>query len=114
MKNKRYDARTDANQKDIIAVLNQLGYAVLDLSPIGGGCPDIAIVKDDFLFEIKTEKGKLNDKQKKWHTEWRGPKPHVVRNVWEIIEVIEKRSVDRKVKEWMKLDKPKEISTQNT
>lgn len=53
----KYARRTDANHGDIIDVLRALGCAVLDLSALGKGCPDILVaggpVDECTLVEIK-------------------------------------------------------------
>ncbi len=68
--------RKDANQNEIVEKLEFAGASVLDLSPIGHGCPDILVLFDDtlYLFEVKNPaaKGKLNKLQKEWHKKWRG------------------------------------------
>ena len=35
--------KTDANQKQIISDLKKIGVSVLNLSRVGGGCPDILV-----------------------------------------------------------------------
>jgi len=66
--------RTDANQSDIIKALKKVGASVVDLSEVGHGCPDLAIGfrKKNYFFEVKTEKGKLNNLQGLWHKYWNG------------------------------------------
>lgn len=51
----RRRARPDANQAQLVAELRARGYAVSDLSSIGGGCPDLFISKDGraMLVEVK-------------------------------------------------------------
>jgi len=83
--------KTDANQKDIVFALRQVGATVHDLSGAGAGCPDLLVGKNGvtYLLEIKNPdtKGKLNTLQEKWHAEWRG-QVAVVRTVEEALEVI--------------------------
>jgi len=87
--------RTDANQSDIATVLRQAGCTVLDLSRVGGGCPDLCVGGIDrrtgdrrtWLIEIKTAAGNLNPRQQEWHAEWRG-QIAVVRTVDEALRVI--------------------------
>jgi len=70
--------RTDANQSEIVAALRQAGCAVVDASRLGKGFPDLIVSRaglkpgQAFLLEVKTEKGKLNALQRKWHSEWKG------------------------------------------
>lgn len=83
--------RVDANQREIIDALERVGCHVLDLSHVGRGCPDL-LVSDRVgvlhLIEIKTAKGKLNARQQRWHEEWRGPKPLVIRSVSEALAFV--------------------------
>ena len=39
----RRAARTDGNHAEVMAAFRALGCSVLDLSRLGGGCPDLAI-----------------------------------------------------------------------
>jgi len=66
--------RVDANQASIVADLRAVGATVEDLHEVGEGCPDIAVGFRgvNYMFEIKTEKGKLRPKQRKWHGWWHG------------------------------------------
>ena len=81
--------RVDANQARIVRALRQAGASVLHLHTIGGGAPDILVGYrgDNFLLEIKSGDGKLNDRQALWHTLWRG-QVAVVRSVDEAFKVI--------------------------
>lgn len=87
--NKRYDARTDANQSSIIKHIDRLpNHEVLDLSGVGDGCTDILVQQKKmngscwevrfFLIEIKTKDGKLNPKQVKFHKRFQC---HIIRNL---------------------------------
>lgn len=51
----RRAARVDANQAAIVAALRKAGCSVLDLSGVGGGCPDILCGRrgKNLLIEIK-------------------------------------------------------------
>jgi hypothetical protein len=75
----RRAARVDANQDAIVSALRAAGASAQSLAPIGNGCPDVlaAFRGAMFLMEIKRDKGKTNDLQKKWHIEWNAP-VHVV------------------------------------
>jgi hypothetical protein len=66
--------RKDKNQNEIVYVLDKLGLSVYDLSQVGGGMADIIVAYNgiNFLFEIKTEKGRLNATQKEFHSKWQG------------------------------------------
>jgi len=81
--------RTDANQAEIIRALTRAGCSVQDLSMVGQGCPDILVgrAERNYLMEIKTNDGKLNKKQKRWHSLWSGEKS-VVRTVEEAFNAV--------------------------
>ncbi len=85
--------RVDANQKVIVAALEDAGATVTHLHEVGKGCPDILVgygkqehetllevvytEGSNYLMEIKDgskppSKRKLTPAQKKWHNEWRG------------------------------------------
>jgi hypothetical protein len=40
---KQYGAKKDANHKEIVKALEQMGACVVDFSSIGGGMPDLAV-----------------------------------------------------------------------
>ena len=67
-----YVRRQDANQPEIIAAFERLGFSVLDLSKIGvEGVPDLAVSvhKLTVFVEVKTKEGKLSPGQIRWHRE---------------------------------------------
>lgn len=70
--------KTDQNQKEIVKVLRQVGADVLDLSAVGGGCPDLVVAwrGENVFVEVKNPatKGKLRDTQKEFFERWRGKK----------------------------------------
>lgn len=67
--------RIDNNHKIIRTQLRQLGFSVEDTFIIGKGFPDF-IIGFNGLFtipvEIKSKRGKLNDKEEKWHKHYKG------------------------------------------
>jgi len=82
--------KIDLNHNEIVKALRAVGATVLSLATIGSGCPDILVGfrGDNFLMEIKSERGKLNQAQVDWHTHWRGSKVRVVRSIEEaLIEI---------------------------
>lgn len=85
----RRDARADPNQKDIVQALRDVGASVIHLHMVGRGCPDILVGfrGRNTLMEIKTEKGKLNKRQRSFFDEWRG-ECWVVRTVDSALEAI--------------------------
>lgn len=71
--------RVDANQSAIVDELRTHGYSVELLHAVGEGVPDLLVGvtlrcghRVNLLVEVKTSKGGLNDRQKKWHEKWRG------------------------------------------
>lgn len=70
--------KTDQNQKEIVKVLRQVGADVLDLSAVGGGCPDLVVAwrGENVFVEVKNPqtRGKLRDTQKEFFDRWRGKK----------------------------------------
>ena len=85
----RRNARVDANHGVIVAALRQVGASVQDLAKVGKGCPDILVGYrgQNYLMEIKTNKGKATLPQIAWHTFWQG-QVVVVRDVDEALHVI--------------------------
>lgn len=75
----RHRARRDANHEEIVACLRSLGFSVLDLAAVGGGCPDlvVGIAGINILCEIK-DGGKspsarqLTDDQQEFFATWHG------------------------------------------
>lgn len=78
----KYAAKTDGNQKKVVADLRKLGFAVCVTSSIGRGFPDliISLPREIWLAEVKDECGGLNDRQAEFHTKWQadGGKPILV------------------------------------
>lgn len=81
--------RTDSNQAEIVAALRQAGASVFSLHAVGRGVPDLLVGfrGNNYLLEVKSEKGKLTEDQEKWINNWRG---HVaiVRSVGEALKSI--------------------------
>lgn len=86
MKRRQYAKRNDANQKPIIAALLRIGCEV---EPLSGrtGMPDllVSLGKRIFLLEVKTEKGKENKDQEKFHKRF---PVAVVRSEQEALEAV--------------------------
>lgn len=75
----RTDARTDANQTEIVNALRDVGASVAITSMIGAGFPDIVVGYrgTNFLMEIKDgskppSARKLTKAERKFHDLWRG------------------------------------------
>lgn len=70
-----YAKRTDSTQREIVDALRKLGYAVVDLSRVGGGVPDLLVAagaSDVFLVECKAPKGTLRASQEAFRRRWPG------------------------------------------
>ena len=82
--------RVDANQAAIVKALREHGASVELLHEAGRGVPDLlaGYRGRNYLLEVKTDAGKLNARQKKWHKEWRG-EVWVVRKIHEALAIIE-------------------------
>jgi Holliday junction resolvase len=65
--------RVDKNQAEIVENLRANGFAVALMHTAGEGFPDLVVSKKGlgtFLVEVKHGKGKLNDRQIKFHNNW--------------------------------------------
>lgn len=90
--------RVDENQADIIEAFENLGCTVADLSAVPRknirniGVPDliVGIAGTNQLVEVKTESGKVRLDQTGFIERWRGSKPQVVRNVDDVINLVQK------------------------
>ena len=84
----RWARRVDAGHGAIVSALRQLGCAVLDLSRLGGGCPDLLVwrpgrtadwcVGEGWLVEVKRRDrtggdSGLSDGQREFLEDWPGP-----------------------------------------
>ena len=81
----------DDNHSSIVGNLRKMGYSVLELAAVGGGCPDILVGHHgrNYLFEIKGAKGKLLPDQERFTQAWRG-QVNVVRSVEEALLILTK------------------------
>ena len=73
----RRAARKDANHQAIVGALRTCGVAVLDLSRVGGGCPDLLVAsgKRSVLVEVKDgskppSERKLRTSQQEFAQRW--------------------------------------------
>ncbi len=87
--------KIDANQKQIVRNLRQLGFSVYSTASMGNGFPDIIVgtKNHNFLFEIKDgsqvqSKQKLTELEQKFFDEWRG-QVNKVGNLDEILMIID-------------------------
>lgn len=69
-------AKTDRNQREIVATLRQVGATVQPIHEIGGGCPDILVGfrGQNYLIEVKApgSERRLTRLEVEWLEEWRG------------------------------------------
>ena len=87
-----YARSVDANQAEIVAALRGCGVAVVDLSAVGHGVPDLlaADIAGTFLVEVKTATGRLRDTQRRFADSWPGDL-YVIRDVDDAIDVATRR-----------------------
>ena len=78
--------RIDANQKQIVKVLEQVGCSVLSLADKGHGTPDLLVGfrGQNFLIEVKNGNGKLTEDQQKFFNLWKG-QVMIVRDAEDVI-----------------------------
>lgn len=87
----RRAARTDKNQKEIVAALREVGASVQHLHALAKGCPDILVGFQgrNYLMEIKNgPRGRLTTDQERFFQEWQG-QVVVVRNIEEAIRCLD-------------------------
>ncbi len=87
----RYAAKRDANEREIIKALRQLGAEVIELS--ARGVPDISVGWKgvNYYFEIKSKNGKLTPDHERFHQTWTG-QVAIIRSVDEAVTfLLEKR-----------------------
>lgn len=75
----RLASKRDANHKHILDAFRQAGCSVLDLSRVGGGCPDALVARNghSLLVEIKDgtkapSRRRLRANQDDFSARWRG------------------------------------------
>ena len=70
----RTAAKVDENQPEIVAVARDMHASVALTHQLGKGFPDavLGLYGLNLLWEIKTEDGDLNDREKRFHAAWRG------------------------------------------
>lgn len=86
--------RVDGNQAEIVKALYAAGCGVVDLSAVGGGCPDLLVGKNgrNFLLEVKRPGDKIRkdsrgEKQREFHAWWEG-ETAIVHSVEEAIAAV--------------------------
>jgi hypothetical protein len=95
MAKRRYGNKKDANHKEIVDAFERLGSAVLDLSDMGYGVPDLIVsCKSSWqLVDVKNPKtgyGRrgLNPIQKDWALKWKGGPVYMVSSVDDVISMV--------------------------
>lgn len=91
----RRAAKTDANHGEIVAALRKIGCKVQSLAAVGGGVPDLLVMKGYRLYLLEVKDGakvpsarKLTEDQVKWHSEWAGAPVAVVENAEQAIKAL--------------------------
>ena len=76
---KRYAAKVDRNQSEIVDALRKVGATVQPLHTVGKGCPDqlVGFRGRNILLEVKDWKAAKSDRvltpqQVDWHGGWKG------------------------------------------
>jgi hypothetical protein len=87
MRNPARQGRPDANQAEIVKAYESVYAGVIDMHEVGFGFPDVLIHLSGWcgLREIKTADGELNDAQKRFMRDWKGPKIEIIRSVDDVI-----------------------------
>lgn len=89
-----WSTRRDANQADIVAALRQLGFCVLDVSPLGGEILDLFVCgyhavrkRWEWLHvEVKTATGELTAGEQAFLDKWPQCPAIVARRLGDILE----------------------------
>ncbi len=94
MKYKKYDARRDANEGEIVKALEKIGCKVHRLhKPV-----DLLVGYRgyNFLLEVKIEKGKLTKDQDKFIPDWLG-QVAVIRTAEQAIDIVSRKHLANKI-----------------
>ena len=80
----------DLNQAEIRDAARKAGASWLNLSAVGGGCPDALVGAHgrSWLVEVKRPKGTLTPAQVEFMASWKGEKVYVVRDVDEMLKLL--------------------------
>ena len=82
----RFAARTDRNQKEILAELREEGASVFSLSAVGKGCPDLLVgLVETHLIEVKDgdkvpSAQSLTKDQVAFIQSWKGSPVYIIRD----------------------------------
>ena len=82
-------ARIDGNQKEIVKALRGVGASVQSMARLGKGAPDLLVGYggQNWLMEVKADKGMLRALQAVWLSNWRG-RVAVVRSTADALALI--------------------------
>ena len=81
--------RTDSNQASIVAALRDFGASVTCTHKVGQGYPDLSVGWRDkvYLMEVKMPGEPLNEREHKWHQEWKGDH-YIVHTIDEAVNIL--------------------------
>lgn len=69
-----YARRTDETQRDIVDVLQRLGFSVFSLASVGRGCPDLLLARQGQTFLAECKNGilgwRFTKAQRRFHAAW--------------------------------------------
>lgn len=87
----------DVNHHEIVKTYELLHCGVVDTHGLGFGFPDLLVHFSGYCcpVEIKTADGDLNESQKRFIRDWKGPKIGIVRTVDDVIEHVTRIRVKR-------------------
>lgn len=97
--------RRDANTGKIVAEFYACGASVVDLTQVGGGCPDLLVgyKGECYLVEIKNLDGRGNrwtDEQREFTDAWRGGEIHTVYEVVDVRYLLSAWDIDERELEY--------------
>ncbi len=83
--NKRWDAKRDANEAEIVRALESAYCSVMKIDDL-----DLLVGFNgiNFILEVKTHDGRVSKGQAELIRSWRGRKPTVVRSVQEAFQAV--------------------------
>lgn len=92
----RRAAQVDANHRDIVDALRDVGCSVESLAGVGDGVPDLLVGRNRETWLLEVKPGDAKDKRQRelrptqvaWHAEWKGRPVIVVRSVAEALKAV--------------------------
>jgi hypothetical protein len=88
----KYGVRKDANHRAIVDALRRLGVPFIDMSKLGNGVPDGAVLVKGvtYLVEFKNPQSQYGKKglspaQRKWADEWQGGDVYIVQSLDDVL-----------------------------